>query len=73
MLSRQILFAHQKCQDTVGPQRIVVIEILVTQGQAIDPLRYQGLDAMLDAVLIAVVGETGSQPIQQTQTLINLP
>jgi hypothetical protein len=39
----------------------VVVEIFVAQGQAVDALRHQFPDSVLDSLGVAVVGKTGRQ------------
>ena len=39
----------------------MVVEVLVAQGQAVDPLGEQFLDGVLDEVGVAVVGEAGGE------------
>jgi hypothetical protein len=51
----------------------MIVEILIAQGQAIDPLRDQRMSAVLDTVGVAVIGEATGHPLQQTYPLINLP
>ena len=50
----------------------MIIKILVTERQAIHPLRDQRLNAVLDTVGVTVIGEAGGQSGQHAQANINL-
>ena len=39
----------------------MAVEVLVAQGQTVDPLGHQCADRVLDGVGVAVVGKTGRQ------------
>jgi hypothetical protein len=71
-LARQISLACQQRQHAVRAQGIVIVQIFIAQRQTINTLRHQLMHAVLDALRIAVIGETRRQPIQRSHTLINL-
>ena len=73
MLSRQIVLAHQQRQCAVRAQHIVIVEILVAERKAIHPLRHQRLNAVLNALRIPVVGETGREAPQHAEPMVYLP
>ena len=45
----------------VAAEVVVVVEVLVAQGQGVDPLGEEVLDGVLDEVGVAVVGEAGGE------------
>jgi hypothetical protein len=49
----------------------MIVEILIPQRKAVNPLRHQRVYAVLDTVWIAVIGEAASQSMQQTDALID--
>ena len=53
-------------------QFVVIIEILVAQHQAKDPLPNQRLDPVLDVTRIATTGEATREPADQSKAAINL-
>ncbi len=65
--------ARQPRQNTVRPQHITIIEVFVPQGQAVDPLRNQCWNAVLNAFLIAVIGAARREPVEQSSALVQLP
>ena len=48
-------------QQGVAAEVVVVVEVLVAQGQGVDPLGEEFLDGVLDEVGVAVVGEAGGE------------
>jgi hypothetical protein len=46
--------------DRVAPQIIMIVEVLVAQYQAIDPLAQELLNAMFNIALVPVVDETAA-------------
>lgn len=72
LLAGQILFADQQRKDAVFTRRIVVVQVPIAQPLSIDPLCDQCLQAVLDGIGVAIVGEADSQAIQQTDAFIYL-
>ncbi|PMR72100.1 hypothetical protein [Billgrantia endophytica] len=54
-------------------QGIVIVEIFMAQRQPVDTLWYQRQHAVLDAVRVAVTGETDGDPTQQLEPLADFP
>ena len=52
---------------------VVVIEVLVAQHQAKDPLSHQCLNPVLNVTSIATVGEATGEPTDQSKATIHLP
>ena len=48
-------------EQRVAAEVVVVVEVLVSQGQGVDPLGDEFLDGVFDEVGIAVVGEAGGE------------
>ncbi len=71
-LSRQIAFTHHQRQQTVAPQRVVIVQILIPQRHTIHPLRDQAAHIMFDQFRISIIDKTPRQPIHQSQPNINL-
>lgn len=53
-----IAFANDGGEPGVASEVVVVVEILVTQGQAVDPLGEQFLNSVFNEVGVAMIGET---------------
>ena len=53
-------------------QLVVIVEVLVAQHQAKDPLPDQRLDPVLEIAGIATIGEAFTEPTDQAQTAIHL-
>ena len=51
--------------DGIKTQMIMIVEILVPQDQAMDPLTNQFLNAVFDITLVTVVDETAGKISQQ--------
>ena len=64
--------ARQHRKRRVLAQFVVIIEILVAQHQAKDPLPNQRLDPVLDVTRIATIGEATREPADQSKAAINL-
>ncbi len=64
--------AHQQRQQAVGAQRVVVVEVLVAQGDPVHPLRDQLRDRMLDLPGMAMIGEATRDPLHQPQPTVHL-
>jgi hypothetical protein len=50
----------------------VIIEIFITESQAVDPLRYQLLNAGLNEIRIPVIPEAGRKLAHDPDALLNL-
>ncbi len=66
----QLAGQHAECR--VLAQLVMIIEVLIAQHQAKDPLPNQCLDAMLDVARIATVGEAFGEPTDQSKAAIHL-
>ena len=64
--------ARDKAEHGIMAQFIVVVQILVAKRDAMDALRDERLDAVLDAVLPAAVGEAGRRLPRQADDAIGL-
>ena len=64
--------ARQHRKRRVLAQFVVIIEILVAQHQAKDPLPNQRLDLVFDVTGIATIGEATREPADQSKAAINL-
>ena len=60
-LAGRVVLADDGGQQRVAAEVVVVVEVLVAQGQAVDPLGEEVLDGVLDEVGVAVVGEAGGE------------
>ena len=67
----QLAGQHAECW--VFAQLVVVIEVLVAQHQAKDPLSHQCLNPVLNVTSIATVGEATGEPTDQSKATIHLP
>ena len=63
---------RQHRERRVLAQRVVVVEVLIAQCQAEDPLAHQPLDLMLNIARVAPVPETLREPTDQPQATIHL-
>jgi hypothetical protein len=54
-------------------QLLVIIQIFISQCQAVHPLRQHLLDAMLDQSRIAAIQKAFTEPPQEIDSLIGLP
>ena len=73
IFSRYVCTSHGQRQDRIIPLAIVVVEILVAQAQAENPLRQQPLHAMLHPGRITIVGKALRKTSDQPASLIDLP
>jgi len=64
--------AGQRGERRVLAQFVVVVEVLIAQGQAEDPLAHQSLDPVLHIAGVAPVPETLREPTDQPQATIHL-
>jgi hypothetical protein len=63
---------RQRCKGGILAQLVVIIEVLIPQRQAEDPLPYQCLDLMFDVARIAPVAEASGEPTHQPEAAIHL-
>ena len=63
----------QQRQQRVVAQGVVIVEVLVAQREARDPLSHQGPDRVLRQTRIAPVRETGGHPVEQPDAPVGLP
>ena len=64
---------QQHSQQRIVAQLLVIVQILLTQGQTIDALRHQLLHGVFDPVRIAIIGEAGGKLAQDPDALLDLP
>ena len=64
--------ARQHCEGRILAQLVVIVEVLVAQRQAEDPLPNQRLDLVLDKAGVAPVGEARRKPAHQPKAAIHL-
>ena len=62
LLPRHVRFAHQHREQRIIAQRIMVVEVFVSQGNRVDALCHQFIDAMFNARAIAVIHKTPRHP-----------
>jgi len=67
----QVALARQHRQQRIGAQAVVIVEVLVTQRQAVDPLADQLAHGVLDRVGIAVVLKAGGELAQDAGFLLD--
>src|SRR5262249_51833332 len=60
-LAGGVAFADDGGQQGIVAEIVVVVEIFVSQGQAIDALSDELLEGVFDELGIAMVGETGGE------------
>src|SRR5512144_2151668 len=71
-LARGIILADDSGEQGVAPQVVMVVEVLVAQGQAVDPLGDEIGEGVLDEVGLAVVGEAGGELTDDGGELLGL-
>src|SRR3954453_8610586 len=65
--------ARKRCQHRIMAELVVVVEVLITQRNANNPLHHQRLDGMLGVGRIAAVLEAGRQAPGQAQHPVRRP
>lgn len=60
-------------QQRIQAQAIMVVDVLVAQGNAHDPLAQEHRQIVLDEQRIAVIGETPGKLLAETPDAINFP
>jgi hypothetical protein len=73
LLAGGIALAHHRRQQRIRAQLLVIIQILVAQGQAIEPLAQQLLDRVLHLPRLASILEAPGKPFHQASSPIDLP
>lgn len=58
-------------QGGIGPERLVIVEILIAQGDGVDPLGEHGFLIMLDACGVAGVGKSLVECVDQAGSPID--
>jgi hypothetical protein len=64
---------HQYRQQGTRPQLLVIIQIFVSQGQAIDSLGHHLLHLMFDPIRIPIIDEAGGKLAQNPDAFLDLP
>src|SRR5512135_2040939 len=59
-------------QQGVAAQLVVVVEVLVTEGQGVDPLGDQFLGGMFDELGVAMIGAAGGELVEDAGELLGL-
>ena len=72
-LPASLELARQQRQQGIAPQLVVVVEILVSQSNARDPLRHQRPHRMLRETGVAVVREAAGHPVEEAERPVDLP
>ncbi len=72
VLAQRVGLAARRGDHRVALQLVVVVEIFIAQRQAVDPLRQQCRQRMLDEALIAAVAEARGEAARQTPAGIDL-
>ena len=72
LVPRHVRFAHQHPEQRIIAQRLMVVEVLVSQGYRVDALGHQFIDAMFDARAIAVIHKTPRHPRRHPGTSVYL-
>ncbi len=72
ILACRIGLSHEHRQQRIGPELIVVVEILVPQRQSKHTLLEQGFDRVFDLLGIAVIVEAGCHFGHQTAARFDL-
>jgi hypothetical protein len=67
VLPRRIQLADRRGQQRIEPQPIVVVEVLVTQYQAIHSLPDELADTMLDEIGLVVIDEQPGESIDDVR------
>lgn len=70
--AEHIGLARRRRQQRIAPQLGVIVEILITQRQPVEPLREQLADLVLNQILPAPIDKTASQPAAQPEPRIDL-
>ena len=73
VLAAAFELAGQQRQQWIVAQLVVVVEILVSQGNAHDALGHQRADRVLCQAGIAVIGEACSHPVDEPDPAVEIP
>ena len=72
MLARDIGLAHQRRQQRVATQVVVIVEILIPQRQPVEPLSDQLLHRVLDQPRVAMIREAIRELLDDPNPLLHL-
>jgi len=72
VLGQRIGLAGRRSQQRVPAQQVMVVEVLIAQGQAVNPLGHQLGKCMLDEDLLALIDKTGGDLAAQAQAQVDL-
>ena len=72
VLSQRIGFLHRHRQHRIQSQLIVIVQILISQTQPIDPLPQQLPNRVLDCLRVAVIAKTFSESGDDPRPLFRL-
>ena len=72
-LAASLGLVRQQRQHGIAPQLVVVVEVLVSQRDARDPLRHQRPHRMLRETGVAVVREAAGHPVEEAQRPVDAP
>jgi hypothetical protein len=70
--TEHVALARRRRQQRIAPQLGVIVEILITQRQPVEPLCEQLADLVLDQILPAPIHKTTRQPSAQSEARIDL-
>ena len=73
ILAQRVLFPHQNRQQRMVTKGVVIVEVLVTQTQSVDPLGHEIFDGVLDQVRVAMIGEAGGELPDDARGPLRLP
>jgi hypothetical protein len=73
ILATGILLPDHRCQQLVPTQLVMVIQVLISQGQSKYPLSHQVVNAVLGELRPAVVIEALGEPTQNPPPTLHLP
>ncbi len=73
VLAGGILLARQYALQHVAAKRVVVVQVLVAQGQPVDPLRQKLLDRVLDQGRVPMVPEAFRKLPDHPEALLHIP
>jgi hypothetical protein len=72
MLTQRIPLPHQCRQQRIAAQVIVIVQVFVPQRQPINALGDQFFQGVIDQIGVAVIGETGSELRQNSESSLDL-
>ena len=72
VLAGGIFLSHDGRQQGIVPQVIVVVEVLVAQGQSINSLGYEMFEGVLDELWVSMIGEASSELSHDSRQFLGL-